>query len=132
MFTRKEFIDYCLTFPAAYEDYPFDKDAGAENAWTVMRHGANKKTFAFIFQRNGKLCANLKCEPMYADFLRGIYPSITPGYHMNKMHWNTVLLDGSVPDEELCDMVNRSYDLIKPKLKTKNQKQSFMESERQK
>jgi predicted DNA-binding protein (MmcQ/YjbR family) len=117
--TRKELIAYCLTFPAAYEDYPFDEDTGAENAWTVMRHGANKKSFAFIFERSGKLCVNLKCEPMYADFLRGIYPAITPGYHMNKAHWNTVSLDGSVPEDELLDLVNRSYDLIKPKLKNK-------------
>lgn len=120
MLTRKELVDYCLTFPAAYEDYPFDDDVGAENAWTVMRHSANKKSFAFIFQRNGKLCVNLKSAPMYADFLRGIYPSITPGYHMNKRHWNTVPVDGSVPNEELFDMVNRSYDLIKPQCKKKS------------
>ena len=60
--TRRELIDFCLTFPAAYEDYPFDDitDAGA---WTVMRHRSNKKSFAFIYERYGKLRINLKCDP---------------------------------------------------------------------
>lgn len=119
MLTRKELIDYCLTFQAAYEDYPFNDDAGAEKAWTAMRHQTNKKCFAFIFQHDGKLCMNLKCEPMYADFLRGIYPSVTAAYHMNKTHWNTVVIDGKVPQDELYDMIGRSYELIKPRIKSK-------------
>lgn len=57
--TRQDLIDFCLTFPAAYEDYPFD-DIADPGAWTVMRHRANKKSFALIYERNGKLCANLK------------------------------------------------------------------------
>lgn len=118
--TRKELIAFCLTYPGAYEDYPFDDDSGSDGAWTVMRHGINKKSFAFIFERNGKLCVNLKSEPMYADFLRSIYPAVTAAYHMNKTHWNTVILDGSVPNEELFGMIGRSYDLIKPKNKSKN------------
>ena len=112
--TRQELIDFCLTFPAAYEDYPFDDimDAGA---WTVMRHRFNKKSFAFIYERNGKLCVNLKCEPLEADFLRQAFEDVTPAYHMNKVHWNTVTLGGDVPEEEIKRMVAGSYDLIKPK-----------------
>lgn len=112
--TRPELIDFCLTFPAACEDYPFDDiiDAGA---WTVMRHRTNKKSFAFIYERNGKLCVNLKCEPIKADFLRQAYIDVTPAYHMNKEHWNTITLGGDVPEDELKQLVGQSYDLIQPK-----------------
>jgi predicted DNA-binding protein (MmcQ/YjbR family) len=87
--TRKELIEYCLTMPLSYEDYPFDgvSDAGA---WTVMRHLTNNKSFALIYERNGKLCINLKCDPYEAEFLRQIYGDLTPGFHMNKQYWNTV------------------------------------------
>jgi len=111
--TRQALIDLCLTLPAAYEDYPFDDLA--DNVWTVMRHRVNKKSFALIYERNGKLCVNLKCEPMEAVLLRQAFVDVTPGYHMNKEHWNTVSLDGDVPDEMLERMVGQSYDLIKPK-----------------
>ncbi len=116
--TRQELIDFCLTFPAVYEDYPFDDiiDAGA---WTVMRHRTNRKGFAHIYERNGKLCVNLKCEPLEADFLRQAFADVTPAYHMNKVHWNTVTLGGDVSGDELKRMVERSYDLIKPKVRKK-------------
>ena len=114
--TRQEIIEYCLTFPAAYEDYPFDDVADA-GAWTLMRHRANQKSFAMIFERNGGLCLNLKCDPFEADFLRQAFESVSPAYHMNKTHWNTVTLGGDVPEEELKRMISRSYDLIKPKVR---------------
>ena len=112
--TRQELISFCLTFPSAYEDYPFDGIADA-GAWTVMRHRTNKKSFALIYERNGKLCINLKCDPFEADFLRQVFVDVTPAYHMNKVHWNTVALGGDVPEDELKQMVSWSYDLIKPK-----------------
>jgi predicted DNA-binding protein (MmcQ/YjbR family) len=112
--TRRELIDFCLTFPASYEDYPFDNVADA-GAWTVMRHRGNKKSFALIYERNGQQYVNLKCEPLEADLLRQIYADVTPGFHMNKEHWNTAVLGGDVPDEALMRMVERSYDLVKPK-----------------
>ena len=68
-----------------------------------------------IFERHGKLCVNLKCDPFESDFLRQTYKDLTPGYHMNKTHWNTVMLGGDVPDEHLQYMIGQSYDLIKPK-----------------
>jgi len=113
--TRQELIDFCLTFPASYEDYPFDDIIDAA-AWTVIRHQSNKKSFAMIYKRNGKLCINLKCDPLEADFLRQIFTDLTPAYHMNKVHWNTVTLGGDVPEGELKRMISRSYDLIKPKV----------------
>jgi predicted DNA-binding protein (MmcQ/YjbR family) len=112
--TRKELIHFCLSFPAVYEDYPFD-DIVSASAWTVMRHRANKKSFALIYERGGNLCINLKCEPVAADFLRQAFQSVTPAYHMNKVHWNTVTLGGDVPEEILADMISASYRLTEPK-----------------
>lgn len=108
---KRELIEYCLTFPAAYEDYPFDAE------WAVMRHGGNKKGFAFIYERGGQLCANLKCDPFRADFLRQSFRDVTSAYHMNKDHWNTVTIGGDVPEADLFEMIAHSYDLIKPKAK---------------
>jgi len=117
--TRQELIDFCLSFPAAYEDYPFDSIADA-GAWTVMRHRTNKKSFALIYERNGKLCVNLKCDPFEADFLRQTFADVIPGWHMNKVHWNTVVVGGDVPEEDIKRMVGDSYDLIKPKVRRKH------------
>lgn len=113
--TRRALIDYCLTYPDAYEDYPFD-DPKSAGAWTVMRHRLNKKGFAFIYEREG-LCVNLKCEPLRADFLRQLYTGVTPAYHMNKEHWNTVHLDAEMPEDDLYDMIEHSYRLTMPKVK---------------
>jgi predicted DNA-binding protein (MmcQ/YjbR family) len=113
---RRELIEYCLTYPDTYEDYPFDDTPDSNVAWTVMRHRMNKKSFAFIYERGG-LCVNLKCEPLRADFLRQIYSGVIPAYHMNKEHWNTILLNSDVPDEELYSMIEHSYRLTMPKLR---------------
>ena len=117
--TRQELINYCLAFPAAYEDYPFD-DITDPGKWTVMRHGVNKKSFALIYERYGKLSVNLKCDPFEADFLRQAFDDVTPAYHMNKTHWNTVTLGGDVSEDELKRMIERSYYLIKPKVRKPN------------
>lgn len=102
---REELIAFCLTFPGAYVDYPFDEE------WTTLRHGDNKRCFAFIFERWDTLCINLKCEPMEADLLRGSFSAVIPGYHMNKRHWNTVLLNGTVPQPEVERMIALSFEL---------------------
>ena len=112
--TRREWIDYCLTLPYAYEDYPFDNITEG-GAWAVMRHRGNKKSFAFIFVHDGRLCINLKCDPFEADFLRSTFVGISPAYHMNKTHWNTVVPNSDVPDGELKRQICASYNLIKPK-----------------
>ena len=120
--TRQELIGFCLTFNAVYEDYPFDETADA-GKWTVMRHRANKKSFALIYERNGKLCVNLKCDPLEADFLRQMFTDVVPAYHMNKVHWNTITLNSDGTDnhvanvsvEELKRMIENSYNLIRPK-----------------
>lgn len=111
--TRRELIEICLGFPGAFEDYPFDPDPGSEDAWTVMRHQLNQKSFALIYERGG-LCVNLKCGPVRADFLRQVYRGVAPAYHMNKAHWNTVLVHSDVPEAELFAMVEHSYRLTIP------------------
>ena len=109
--TKRELIDHCLTYPAVYEDYPFDKT----KTTAVIRHTGNKKMFALISHKDEKLYINLKCDPIKADLLRSIFKSVTPGWHMNKEHWNTVYIGGDVPEQELQDMIRHSYDLTKPK-----------------
>lgn len=113
--TKKELIEHCLSYPGSYEDYPFDEE------WAVIRHQNNKKAFALIYEREARLCVNLKCEPMRADFLRGLYEDVKPAYHMNKTHWNTVYADGTLPEEELFLMIDHSFSLTakKPRLKAK-------------
>jgi predicted DNA-binding protein (MmcQ/YjbR family) len=112
--TRRQWIDACLRMGDAYEDYPFDLDRNAPDAWTLVRHCQNKKTFAFIYERDG-LCLNLKCEPLRAEFLRRVYRDITPGYHMNKTHWNTVRPGGDVPDDVVFALIRQSFVLTAPK-----------------
>ena len=113
--TRRELIDYCLSWPECYEDYPFDASGTPdETSWTLIRHRGNRKAFAFIFEREG-LCINLKCEPMRSDLLRmALAPGVVPAYHMNKQHWNSVYPDLVAP-EDLEELIQRSYDLTKPK-----------------
>ena len=108
---RQDLIAFCLTFPAAYEDYPFGDLTKKDNLWTVMRHRVNKKSFALIYERNGRLCVNLKCDPLESELLRGAFGDVSPGYHMNKTHWNTVCIGGDVPHKELERMIEISYNL---------------------
>ena len=109
--TKRELIDYCLTYQAVYEDYPFD------DTTALVRHNGNKKMFALISHRNEKLYINLKCDPMKADTLRTVFKSVEAGWHMNKDHWITVYIDGDVPEQELYELIRHSYDLTKPKAK---------------
>ena len=118
--TRQKIIEFCLAFPAAYEDYPFDGITD-DGAWTVMRHRSNKKSFAFIYERNGKLCLNLKCDPFEADFLRQAM------YYAGVPHEQNTL---KIPSSSAATcrmmsywrMIERSYDLIKPKIKNEKDK----------
>ena len=64
------------------------------------------------YERNGCIWVNVKVDPQWRDFWREAYPSVLPGYHQNKEHWNSIILDGTVPDEEIRRMIAESYDLI--------------------
>ncbi len=95
---------YLLGRPEACEDYPFYPD--------VLVPKVRGKMFATLTERNGVVTMNLKCDPDEALALRDIFPAVTPGYHMNKKHWNTVILDGSVPAGEIRRMIDNSYRLV--------------------
>jgi predicted DNA-binding protein (MmcQ/YjbR family) len=103
--TARALRKLCLGFPGAFEDFPF----GPEHS--VFK--VEGKLFAISALKGSPLKVSLKCEPELAEQLRASFPdAIAPGYHLNKRHWNTVLLDGSVPDVMVRDMVEDSYDLI--------------------
>ena len=107
MKNREELISYCLTFKDTYPDQPFH-----DPNWTVIRHRGSRKVFAWIFEREGRTWVNVKCSPEWRDFWRSAYESVTAGYHQNKEHWNTIILDGSIPDKDIRRMIAESYDLI--------------------
>jgi predicted DNA-binding protein (MmcQ/YjbR family) len=98
----------CLSMPGAVEEFPFGEQP------SVFKVGG--KIFAISTLPARPLTVALKCEPALAEQLRADHEAITPGYHLNKRHWNTVILDGSVPDRLVRDMVQDSYDLIVAKL----------------
>ena len=106
MKTRQEAIAFCRSFAGVYEDYPFHDDN-----WTVMRHTKNKKTFAFIYERNGCTWINVKVDPEWRDFWRNTFSAVIPAYHMNKTHWNSIILNGTIPEEDIKRMIGESYDM---------------------
>lgn len=114
MRTREEAVSYCLKMPDVFEDYPFH-----DPNWTVIRMKSSRKVFAWIFEREGNIWVNLKTDPQWRDFWRAAYTSVLPAYHLNKEHWNSVILDGSVPEEEICRMIEESYDLVRGKKSTR-------------
>ncbi len=95
---------YLMSRPGAVEDFPFDA------VTLVAKVGG--KMFALVGTGEVPLRLNLKCEPEKALVLRQYYAAVLPGYHMNKRHWNTVVLDGSIPDDEVLSMIDESYALV--------------------
>lgn len=111
MNTRNELVSVCLTHAESYQDFPFKTNLN----YCAIRHRKNKKIFALIFEREGHIWVNLKTDPMLGGFLRESYPAVVPAFHMNKEHWISVILDGSLADAELLSFIKNSYDLTKPK-----------------
>ena len=107
MQTRQEILSYGLSFPNTYQDAPF-----RDPNWQLIRIRGSKKAFLWTYERNGQLCINIKADPEWRDVWRSLYPAVRPGYHQNKEHWNTVILDGTVPKDELKRMIAESYDLV--------------------
>lgn len=112
MTTREEAIFYCKSFKIVIEDYPFH-----DSNWTLMRHSSNKKTFACIYEHQNNIWINLKCDPEWRDFWRSAFESVVPAYHMNKEHWNSIILDGTIPQTDIVRMISESFELTKPKQK---------------
>ncbi len=95
---------FCQGLPGVVENTPFGPD--------ILVFKAAGKLFALTNPQEHPLRVNLKCDPGRAVELREAYPAIVPGYHMNKKHWNTVVLDGSIPSPLVRDLVQHSYDLV--------------------
>jgi len=96
--------EYCISKTGVTEGFPFGEDT------LVFKKG--DKIFALV-NLEGELNLNLKCDPAFAIELRERYPSVIPGYHMNKKHWNTVIIDGTIPDNEIFSWIDHSYDIVK-------------------
>lgn len=114
---RAQAIALCLRLPDAWEDYPFH-----DPNWTVMRHKSNRKSFAMIFEHQGKLWINVKADPAWGDFWKSTYPAVAPAYHMNKRHWIGVILDGSMTGDQVFQLIAESYALTAPKAPQPGQK----------
>ena len=104
----EELRDYCLSLLGTHEEFPFGPDT---SAFKVAG-----KIFALSRLAENPLRISLKCDPALAEELRKAHAAVIPGYHLNKRHWNTVIIDGSLSDEMISDMVEDSYDLIVSKL----------------
>jgi len=107
MKTRQEALCFGLSFPDTYQDAPFH-----DTNWQLVRYRKNKKAFLWTYERSGYVNLNVKTDPEKAFIWRNIYRSVLPGYHQNKDHWNTIILDGTIPDEDVKRMIAESYDLI--------------------
>ena len=99
-----KFREYCLSKPEATEGTPFGPD--------VLVFKVSGKIFALASLDEVPAKANLKCDPDLALELRDRYEQVTPGYHMNKKHWNTVEIESGIPDIELRKMIDHSYELV--------------------
>lgn len=104
---RNEILAYGLSFPDTYQDAPFH-----DNNWQLVRVKGNNKAFLWTYERDGYININVKVSPEWRDMWRSTYDSVIPGYHQNKEHWNTVILDDSIPDEDVKRMIAESYDIV--------------------
>jgi O-6-methylguanine DNA methyltransferase len=105
--SRSGILTYGLSFPDTYQEAPFH-----DQNWQLVRVSPGKKAFLWTYEMEGQLWINVKVDPEWGRFWRDKYKSVIPGYHQNKDHWNTIILDGSVPDEDVKRMIAESYDLV--------------------
>ena len=103
--THKEVEAYILTLPGARLDYPFGEN-------TAAYKNEHDRMFALIAEKTSPLRLSLKCDPQLAQLLRDKYETVLPGYHLNKKHWNTILLTGQLGLEEIKDLIRHSYELV--------------------
>lgn len=107
METREEALAYGMSFPDTYQQAPFH-----DPNWQLVRVKGSKKAFLWTYVRDGYVNLNVKVDPEWRDFFRNAYESVIPGWHQNKEHWNTIILDGSVPDREIRRMIAESYAIV--------------------
>jgi predicted DNA-binding protein (MmcQ/YjbR family) len=107
MITHKELETYVLGMPNARLEYPFGEH--------VAVYKVGDKMFGIVEEGREPLSISLKCDPLLAVTLRERYETVLPGYHLNKKHWNTVLLTGQLSWPEVQDLIRHSYELVRPK-----------------
>ena len=107
MTTRQEVLDFGLSFPGTYQEAPFH-----DTNWQLVRINSSKKAFLWTYERDGYININIKVDPEWRDFWRNTYEAVIPGWHQNKEHWNTVILDGSIPDDDIRRMISESYNIV--------------------
>ena len=107
MKTREEALNYALSFAETYQDAPF-----RDQNWQLVRVKKSKKAFLWTYEKEGKIWLNVKVNPETRDFWRAAYDAVIPGWHQNKEHWNTIILDGTIPEKEIRQMIAESYDLV--------------------
>ncbi|HLG91090.1 MAG TPA: MmcQ/YjbR family DNA-binding protein [Candidatus Saccharimonadales bacterium] len=104
MITHKKVEKYLLSMPNARLDYPFGEEAAVYKAGDEM--------FAIVAEKSNPVRISLKCDPLLAETLREKYESVMPGYHLNKKHWNTIVLTGQLSWQEIQDLIKHSYALV--------------------
>lgn len=104
MLSLEAFKNYCLSKNGTTESFPFDDE--------TLVFKVSSKMFALTNINKPILEVNLKCEPFMSEDLRRDFHAIKPGYHMNKKHWNTIIFDGSIPDEKILFLVDLSFELV--------------------
>jgi predicted DNA-binding protein (MmcQ/YjbR family) len=102
--THKEVEEYLLGMPNTKLDYPFGENTAV--------YKVNDKMFALVREQKTPLQISLKCDPLLAETLREKYDTVMPGYHLNKKHWNTILLTGQIEWEEIEGLIRHSYNLV--------------------
>ncbi len=107
MRTREEALKYGLSFPNTYKEAPFH-----DLNWQLVRVKGSKKAFLWTYEKDGLIHLNVKVSPEWRDFWRQAYSAVIPGWHQNKEHWNTIILDGSIPEKDIHRMIAESYDLV--------------------
>lgn len=107
MYTREEALSYGLSFPDTYQEAPFH-----DQNWQLVRVKGSKKAFLWTYEMDGYIHLNVKVNSEWRDFWRSTFASVIPAYHQNKEHWNTVILDGTIPDADVKRMIAESYDLV--------------------
>ena len=105
---HKELHEHLMKFSGARLDFPFGEDTSVYK----LGEGEDAKMFALIADKAKPLRLSLKCDPILAEKLREVYETVVPGYHLSKKHWNTIILSGQVPDDELKSLILLSYNLV--------------------
>ena len=108
--TPDALLEFCLSLPQGVATFPFGEET------SVFKTSGNDKIFALSSLGSEPLAVSLKCDPEESEALRAEFPQITPGYHLNKKHWITIVLDGQVPDDLVEQLIRGSHSLVRPRI----------------